>query len=204
MDSKISYRQKGAVLAGSLIFLVVATMLVITTMSVNTMEEKMAGNSRDHNLSFQAAEAALDDARRDIDFGSRVGVEFVESDFTAPLCGIGNLAGLCRSRQTGSPIWVVLNSVDGGWNTGLDVGNTVKYGTFSGSTALLGVAKQPRYIIEFQTAKTAEGNSMRAGQGASSNALLRISARGYGMRVDSAGIPTAQTTLQAIIQPLKR
>ena len=59
-------RQHGAVLIVALLFLVILTMLGLTAMSGTTMEERMAGNTRDINVALQAAEAALRDARRDI------------------------------------------------------------------------------------------------------------------------------------------
>jgi type IV pilus assembly protein PilX len=55
-------RQRGAALVVALIMLLVMTVLGITAMQVTRMEERMAGNSRDVNLAFQAAEAGLRDA----------------------------------------------------------------------------------------------------------------------------------------------
>lgn len=51
--------QRGAVLLVSLLILLVLTIIGINGMSVSTLEETMAGNFRDRNLAFQAAEAAL-------------------------------------------------------------------------------------------------------------------------------------------------
>ena len=56
---KLKNKQSGAVLFTSLMFLIVLTMLAITSMSTNTLEEKMASNSQEANYSFQAAESAL-------------------------------------------------------------------------------------------------------------------------------------------------
>lgn len=52
-------RQKGAVLLISLIFLVLLTIIGVTAMQTTTLQERMAGNLRDLNLAFNAAEAAL-------------------------------------------------------------------------------------------------------------------------------------------------
>ncbi|MEN8166315.1 MAG: PilX N-terminal domain-containing pilus assembly protein [Pseudomonadota bacterium] len=49
-------------LVTSLILLLVMTLLGLSAMQTSLMEETMAGNVRDHNLAFQAAEAALRDA----------------------------------------------------------------------------------------------------------------------------------------------
>lgn len=51
--------QKGVVLITGLVFLVMMTILGVTAMQNTVLEERMAGNLRDENLAFQAAEAAL-------------------------------------------------------------------------------------------------------------------------------------------------
>lgn len=55
-------RQQGAALVISLIFLVMLTMLGVSVASNNTLQERMASNTRQHDLAFQQAEAALHDA----------------------------------------------------------------------------------------------------------------------------------------------
>lgn len=52
-------RQSGAVLVIGLIILVVLTMLGVQGMRTNVAQERMAGNMRERNLAFQAAESAL-------------------------------------------------------------------------------------------------------------------------------------------------
>ncbi|NMG03323.1 pilus assembly protein PilX [Azoarcus taiwanensis] len=51
--------QRGTVLIVALIVLLLLTMLGLSSMRSTTLEERMAGNLRDQNLSFQAAESAL-------------------------------------------------------------------------------------------------------------------------------------------------
>lgn len=51
--------QSGAALILALIFIVLLTMLGITAYGISSLEERMAGHSRDRLLAFQAAEAAL-------------------------------------------------------------------------------------------------------------------------------------------------
>ncbi len=60
-------RQQGAALITSLIILLILTVLGVTAMSGSSLQELMAGNFRDHNLSFQAAESALADAEQAIE-----------------------------------------------------------------------------------------------------------------------------------------
>lgn len=51
--------QAGSALVVALIMLLLLTMLGVQGMRTNVMQERMAGNVRDRNLAFQAAEAAL-------------------------------------------------------------------------------------------------------------------------------------------------
>ena len=51
--------QQGAVLAVSLIILLVLTILGITAMRSVSMEEKMASNAMNRNTAFSASESAL-------------------------------------------------------------------------------------------------------------------------------------------------
>ncbi|WP_017709015.1 pilus assembly PilX family protein [Pseudomonas syringae] len=52
-------RQRGMVLLVSLVFLLLLTLLGISSMQNATLQEKMAGSVQVRNLSFQAAEAVL-------------------------------------------------------------------------------------------------------------------------------------------------
>lgn len=54
--------QRGAVLVTSMLLLLVLTIIGVTVMQMSRMQERMAGNSRDVNLAFQAAEGALRNA----------------------------------------------------------------------------------------------------------------------------------------------
>ena len=61
---QMTKHQQGSALLVSLIILVVMTLLGLSGMRTSVMEEKMAGNMRDSELAFQAAEAALRDAEK--------------------------------------------------------------------------------------------------------------------------------------------
>jgi len=52
-------RKSGAVLIISLIILLLLTLIGVTAIQTTSLEEKMAGNLRNQNLAFQAAETAL-------------------------------------------------------------------------------------------------------------------------------------------------
>lgn len=59
--------QRGVTLIVALIFLAILTLLGITVARTTSMEERMAGNTRDRDMAFQAAEAALRDAAVDLE-----------------------------------------------------------------------------------------------------------------------------------------
>jgi type IV pilus assembly protein PilX len=63
----IRQRQQGAILVVSLLLLLVLTVLALTASQTTRFQERMAGNARDLDLSFQAGEAALRAAETRID-----------------------------------------------------------------------------------------------------------------------------------------
>jgi type IV pilus assembly protein PilX len=54
-------KQAGVVLFVSLIFILMITMLAVTSIQSTTVTERIAGNSRDKSVAFQAAETTLRD-----------------------------------------------------------------------------------------------------------------------------------------------
>ena len=71
--------QEGFVLIVGLVILGLLTMLALSSMRDTTMQEKMAGASRDSGLAFQAAESALRDAENCIT-GTTTGCTFDASN----------------------------------------------------------------------------------------------------------------------------
>jgi type IV pilus assembly protein PilX len=59
------HRQSGAVLIVSLIMLLVLTIIGVTAMRSTTLEEKMAANIMNYNVTFHAAESAIENALDD-------------------------------------------------------------------------------------------------------------------------------------------
>lgn len=55
------HAQRGAALVTALVLLLVLTVIGIAAMSMTRMQERMAGNTRDMNMAFQAAESAIRD-----------------------------------------------------------------------------------------------------------------------------------------------
>ncbi|HEY7759424.1 MAG TPA: PilX N-terminal domain-containing pilus assembly protein [Burkholderiales bacterium] len=153
-----SRRQRGAILIISLMFLVVLTMLALTTMGGITLEERMSGQYRDLNVAFQSAESALRDAERDVWGVGAAGANLPRAPIISGRTGFGDLSdtpngtcsvdatvmgrGLCLANGTG-PIPPF---------PAHDLGPTsavaVPYGRFTNATQLPRVSAQPRYIIE--------------------------------------------------------
>jgi len=186
-------RQRGFVLLVSLMLLVVLTILGISIISTNTMDEKMAGYFIDRQIALQAAEAALRDAERDMLFSGRIAgtTGFIDDCSTD---------GLCLPEVDGSPIWADLDTNNNlGWKQGNNVGPSVALGTYTSPPASLAtipnVAAQPRYIIEALSLPGA-GGSLRVGFGAQQSTIIyRVTAVGFGRR------SSTRVVLQALYKP---
>ena len=217
MNGTPGHRQGGAILIVTLLFLVILTMLGVTAMTGATMEERMAGNTRDTSLALQAAESALRDARRDI---SRIPVSGTigrarppdRADFGNPGGSDGyaipgtcnpNLPGLCApalnpdgTRYVATP-GAVLPTVPA---HNLLADPSVQFGAMTGATPVGGViagttlSNQPRYILEM-FCLLEKGNSIGSTGQAMCN-FYRITARGYGKN------PNTQVTLQEMFVAL--
>lgn len=123
-------RQAGVVLAISLVMLLLLTLIGATGARVTGLDEKMAGNMRDRNLAFQAAESALNAG------------ETAAAAATLLPCPAdpANPVGFYQSRDANcdgvletTPIW---NSIN--WGT-----QSVVY-----SGTLADIGSNPRYIVE--------------------------------------------------------
>lgn len=192
MNSNSSRRQGGAVLIVSLMFLVILTMLGVTAMSGTTMEERMAGNTRDAALALQAAEAALRDARRDISAIPAQGTgrippvkSAVFGDGTNP--GTCSSTGLCRPLVFTPQPPSILPPTPA---HNMKAAPSVQYGTFTGVPALgaaNGLIQQPRYIIESFCLFVFGGSISDC-----SESFYRITATGYGRS------PNSVVTLQEV------
>lgn len=131
-------KQQGAVLAVALIFLLVLTLLGVSSMKSTLLEEKMAGNMRDQSLAFQAAEAALRD-----------GEAFIET-----LASTGGFK--CQEKTNLSSTGFPSCTNNGQFASGTNLhdileqnpwGSTNGYITVSSSSTINGVSSQPRYFI---------------------------------------------------------
>ena len=126
MDSQ----QKGAVLISVMIYMLVLSMLGISSMRSTAMEERMASNEWEHTRAFQAAESALIDAGQWLLFQP----DLIEAS------GDGS-SGVW---QSGTVSDAIANS-SFGWSS-----SGILYGSSSGEATSLfdDLFTMPRYVIE--------------------------------------------------------
>ena len=168
-------RQAGISLFPAMMFLLVLTVLSIGALNSAMMEEKMVGNTKDTNVAFQMAEAALRDA--EVDIAANITQTSV---FTA---GCGN--GLCTPPST----WATPSSTDISklvdWSNS---GITRRYGAFTGAAPLSLVAQQPVYVIE-RLSQLPRGPGRSAGLGVapppSAGTVYRITVFATGARPET-------------------
>ncbi len=162
-------RQEGWVLIIGLVILAMLSTLGISLMRSTQLEEKMAGASREINLSFQAAESALRDAEAFIEAQTAITV------FDTTGNGIYKVGTLAADLEP-DPF-----ATTTAWNAT----DSREYGT-AGVLDLAGVAQDPRYMIKRITdvGGAGAGSAVITGAGStdlgSSVTVFRITARGTG------------------------
>jgi len=134
-------REHGAVMIVSLLLLLIMTVLALGASQATRMQERMAGNARDHDLALQSAEAGL-----------RAGERWIKSLVTAPSpCA----AAKCQVYELGVPQndqsqTKPLIYRDQAWWTSMSQAYTAS-GTITGSgkDTEIGMAKQdPEFLVE--------------------------------------------------------
>lgn len=166
--------QHGAALITGLIFLVVLTLISLSAIKSTSLEERMAGNTRDQDVAFEAAEAGIRDAMAKL------------SNPQAFVAGCSN--GWCLNDPV-TPVWTSV-----AWTSSqtalYDPNNPLTFGAAN-------LPVQPRYIIELMPGTVpAFGSSASTGKGLTSGAQLtpyRITARGWGTTGQT------QATVQATV-----
>lgn len=134
-------RQRGLSLITTLLFMVAALMLGVSALSINVMQERTIGNTKDRDLAFQAAEAALRDAEQDV---ARATFSTADADFTAACTN-----GLCTPPSKRSPASsLAVHDVAGFWGDSATPCKQRRYGQFTGGGTFPGVSTPPCYVIE--------------------------------------------------------
>ena len=171
-----SRRQRGVVLFIALILLLVLTSLGVVLARMQMVEERMAGNEDNHQLAFQAAEAALRAAEDDLGTGV-----YPNAQFAANTGGLYQI--WAEPTMLAPPFDSITNSVN--WS---DATATLPYR----GPPLTGIpvnAQQPTVVIEMLPAVTIPSCSSGAGLPGS---VFRITAHAVG------GDATAQATIQSV------
>lgn len=160
------FHQTGAVLIIGMVMLVLLTIVGLAAIRGSDMQERMAGNMRDRNLAFQAAEAAL---RKGED------IPFVKFDGTVP----GYFPDL--NTKTGATRVVDWTKAD--WENN---SNSISLA----ANTLTGLVQQPRYIVEslqVPLAPATEGGAVdvESMEQMADKEYFRITSRGLGGTQDS-------------------
>lgn len=149
--------QHGMALAMSLIFLLILTLLAVVSMNTGSMQEKMAGNMRDLDISLQSAESVAFTGRGDLSVRGSLG--------SFPPCQ-GNVNGIwcVGTVDWKSPSW---------WS-----GNGIEYG--GSGKQITEAYEDPRYVAEETGKPTPSSLEEGKNSGAHAAARYRINARGVG------------------------
>jgi type IV pilus assembly protein PilX len=178
----LARRERGVTLVIALMFMVALTLLGVGMVRSTTSEERMGANSRDYDVAFAAAEAALRDAE--------IRIQGVYTNPSAPLsftsfptssgCGsTGAQRGLCYGLTEQAFI-----------NQNLNVAPSAPLGYVDGSattgtSAITGVNTAPNYLIEIIQIQNIGGSAPLI--------AYRITSRGFGRR------DTTQVQLQEVV-----
>ncbi len=160
-------RQRGAILIFCLVFLLVLTMMGVSSMESAVLEERMAGNLQDQNAAFQAAETSLQTAENWL----------LQQRFWPETSADGSTT--VWERDAADPDdadslhwWQDASRDDSEWweDNGIAV------------AGVEGVAAEPRYLIE-ELSEISTGQSIAIGTGQESRVRVfhRVTARGTGV-----------------------
>lgn len=158
MSKSISSKNKqyGAVLVVSLIMLLILTLIGLSGTQATSLEEKMAGNVRDQNIAFQAAESTLLAAE-----------QFILTNPTTSYQGNTLTPGLLDIPNVGVNAEPASYFASATWTDANSVLTTAAFGNS------LGIPTSPRYIIK----KTA---SIPATGAVGPQTVFKITARAVG------------------------
>ena len=173
--------QHGMIIIMALVILLILSILGISSMSSSTMQERMAANTRDHHIAFQAAEVALRAAEREIEAGldpptgtSAGAANGFSTDCTDGLCNCYISTATCMSNSTTANYWN--DATTNVWTI------SSRHRSYNG--ALSEVAAQPIYIIEFLTYVSASSTTTGT-PGPGDPEMYRVTALGFGQSLSA-------------------
>lgn len=169
MSVAVGRRQQGSTLIICLVFLLILTMIGISSIQSSTLQEQMAGSARDYNSAFQAAEFAL-----------RAGEGYLQSPTLGAFTGASGRFTICSdpaSTAAGCVIPSWSNKSSTGWVRQSGVEN---------------VNSQPQYIIEKYPVVVDANAPLDADVPPVQIEMYRVTARGFGVSENSMAV--LQTT----------
>jgi type IV pilus assembly protein PilX len=131
--------QRGATLVVVLLLLVVTMLMALASVRTASMEERMAGHTRDRQVAFQLAEATLRDAEGMISGDTDGPFRPLRPNAFTDTCD----GGLCRSTPA-APLAAGFSDDD--WSGG----KSFAYGGATGAAVPDGASSAPRYVVEYQ------------------------------------------------------
>ncbi len=209
------FHQDGSVLIVSLILLLILTVIGVSSINNIGMNERMAGNYKDHDLAFQAAESALAAGEKEAEGLAGIflgaGLDEITDYFTCsdsksncftPTCleGLcfngsypaissgGSSAGICSPSNPATPLWETPST----WTT---AGKAAIH-----TSQLTGLAEKPKYIIEFKCYVLADPQVPASTSGPNYGTdwayMFRITALGTGSTLQSKAM--VQSTFKVL------
>ncbi|MDE2091656.1 MAG: hypothetical protein KGJ08_07140 [Gammaproteobacteria bacterium] len=179
------HRQSGFVLVVALILLLVLTLLGLAAAQSTSLEERMAGNARNHDMAFQAAEAGLYAAQSALLQGL-----WSNSNYAANANGLYLLATCCAPAAAWTSAWTLPNV----WTTALPINTAVPGLTIAGIPS----TQQPVFIIEQLPPIAPPGSNLgqqQSGSGAPPVQPYRVTVYATG------GDQTTHVILQSVVTP---
>jgi type IV pilus assembly protein PilX len=179
-------RQRGAALVCALLLMMVTMMIGVAISRTVFASIASAGAERERGLAYEAAEAALRDAERDIDAATDAAraAQFTEAGAAGFVDGCGRAGvgrGLCLASSP--PAWQALDLAEDG-STAL-----VPYGYYTGAALATGKgllpARPPAYLIE---------KIVPPGATEALGSFYRITAIGFGSRAST------RVVLQSVVR----
>lgn len=154
--------QRGVTLIVALVFLAILMLLGVTVAQTSSMEERMAGNTRDRDLALQSAETAL--------MAADIAMKALPKD------AAGSITTAFDGSTAGYVTYNPANASDAAYWNAYDWENASQ----SADTELSQVVEQPRYVIEKlpDAATTQRFRVTARGVGASASTVVILQA-GY-------------------------
>lgn len=172
--SSLAPRERGVALVMAMVFLLILTLIGVTTMGTTVLEERMAGNMQDKNTAFQAAESALTS-----------GENWLRPLTAMPIFDpLVTDDGLHRQSSTSIPVW--LSSTVWGSADAVDYTELPGSASPPSGQLLSNVNQQPQYLIEDLGPIRDPLGSLKLGSPSlATRNVFRVTARGTG-RSDQA------------------